>query len=133
MKKIEATPRELRKFGIMFSVICGLLTAFALYKGNGLWGWWIGGSAFFLMTGLFVHQVLRPIYIGWMKFAFALGWFNTRLILGLTFFLIFTPAGLFLRLFRKDIMGLQLDRQAPSYWIKREAKALDRKRYEQLF
>ena len=41
---------------------------------------------------LSVHAVLRPIYVGWMKFAFVLGWINTRLILGLFFYLILTPS-----------------------------------------
>ena len=133
MMKIEATPKELRKFGIMFAVICALIATFAIYKGHEWWAWWLGGSAFFLITGFFVHQILRPIYVGWMKFAFVLGWFNTRLILGLVYYLIFTPAALFLRLIRKDIMDLELHKGAPSYWIKREATAFDRKRSEHLF
>ncbi len=96
MPKISATTKELRKFGIMFSAIFLLLAAFSLYKGTGSWRWLLCGSVFFLFTGLFVHVILRPIYIGWMKFAFALGWFNTRLILGIVFFLIFTPVSLVL-------------------------------------
>jgi hypothetical protein len=133
MNEITGTRKEVRKFGITFSVICVLLGMFSLYKGNALWKWWLGGSAFFLSTGLFVHQLLRPIYLGWMKFASGLGWFNTRVILGLAFFLVFTPVGLLLRLFRKDILGLQPDRKAPTYWIKRDATPFDKNRYERLF
>lgn len=133
MATIEATRKEVRKFGILFSVICALLGAFSLYKGNAVWKWWLGGSALFLSTGLFVPALLRPVYLGWMKFAFVLGWVNTRLILGLAFFLIFAPVGLFLRLFRKDILRLQADREAPSYWIKREPAVFDKKRCERLF
>ena len=68
-----------------------------------------------------------------MKFAHALGWINTRLLLGLFFYLVLTPAALILRLLGKDLLHQQVDRSAPSYWIKREPVQLDPERYERLF
>lgn len=133
MKHVNATPREVRKFGILVSVVFLLLAAFSLYKETALWKWMLCGSVFFLITGLFVYHILKPIYIGWMTFAVALGWLNTRIILGLTFFLIFTPVALFFRLIRKDVLGLQFDKEALTYWVKPEPKSLEMKRYEQLF
>jgi hypothetical protein len=81
--------------------------------------WFTAGSIFFLVTGLVGYPVLRPVYIGWMKFAFVLGWMNTRLLLGLFFYLILTPVGLVMRAFGKDIIDKKFDRQARSYWKKR--------------
>jgi hypothetical protein len=68
-----------------------------------------------------------------MKFAFALGWFNTRLFLGIVFYLIITPVGLVMRILRKDPLRLKFDRSAASYWTIRESKPVDQKRYERLF
>ena len=133
MSEIKSTPKELRNFGILFSILFLVFSAYSAYKGAPTWRWYLGGSAFFLATGLFGHQLLRPLYIGWMKFASILGWLNTRIILGLVFFLIFTPVGLIRRLFQKDVLALKFDRKAPSYWIKRDVTTFEKKRYEQLF
>ncbi|MFN0157105.1 MAG: SxtJ family membrane protein, partial [Bacteroidota bacterium] len=97
------------------------------------WQWLVGASGFFLVTGLFIHPILRPIYIGWMKFAFVLGWINTRILLGVFFYLIITPTGLLMRLFGKDFLSEKLNKNVRTYWIKREPTELDPKRYENLF
>jgi hypothetical protein len=133
MKHINATPKEVRKFGITFSILAIGLAAFSLYKGNALWMVLLGGSLFFFLTGIWAYPLLKPIYVGWMTFAFALGWVNTRLILGIVFYLIFTPAGLVMRLLGKDPLGLRLERQTSTYWIKRKPQTPDKKRYEKLF
>jgi hypothetical protein len=40
--------------------------------------------------------------------------------MGFMFFIVVTPIGLLLRMLKKDILRLRIDRQAPSYWIPRE-------------
>ena len=130
---INSSPKELRKFGLMFSVLCVAAGAYSLYRGGHAWPWLAGGAVFFLATGLFIHPVLRPVYIGWMKFAHVLGWINTRLLLGIFFYLILTPAGFLMRLLGKDPMDRRLDRAARSYWILRKQEPFDPKRYEQVF
>jgi hypothetical protein len=133
MKHINATLKEVRKFGITFSVLAIVLAAFSFYRMNPLWMMFLGTSLFFLLTGLWAYAILKPIYVGWMTFAFALGWVNTRLILGLVFYLIFTPAGLVMKLLGKDPLGLRFDRQATTYWLKRVPQDPSKKRYEKLF
>jgi hypothetical protein len=68
-----------------------------------------------------------------MKFAALLAWVNTRLILGLFFYLVLTPVGVILRLMGKDLLDEKIDRSASSYWIKRDQAITDRSRYERLF
>ena len=58
MKHIEATPENLRKFGYLFAGIFVALAAFSLYRGTELWKWMLCGSAFFLLTGLFVQPTI---------------------------------------------------------------------------
>ena len=93
---------------------------------------WIVG-ALFLISGLLFPLALKPIYRGWLKFAEALALINTRLILGLMFFLVFTPIGLLLRLFGKDLIKERWDGNARSYFVEREKVPLDRTRYEKLY
>ncbi len=70
-------------------------------------------------VSLILPILLKPLYIVWMYIGFVLGWINTRIILGLVFFIIFTPVALFLKLLRKDpmhrkITALQLSYRKPS-------------------
>jgi hypothetical protein len=90
-------------------------------------------ASFFLLTGFFATPVLRPVYIGWMKFAFALAWVNTRIILGVSYYVVLTPIGLVMRLFGKDFLSERIDRSASTYWIKRAPQEFDPRRYEKLF
>jgi len=65
-----------------------------------------------------------------------LGFVNSHILLALVFYLLFTPMGLVMRLFRRD----PLDRSFPSpsdspasYWIRRESPQLPREHYERQF
>jgi len=93
---------------------------------------WILGAIFFV-PGLLFPLVLTPIFKLWLKLAAALAWFNTRLILGLTFFLVFTPIGIVLRIMRKDLIKKRFDPKAKTYWIDRPAMPFDRTRYEKQY
>lgn len=131
--EIAAGRREVRNFGILFAVVGLLLAAWLLYRGSDAWVWTAAAGALFLLAGFFAYPVLRPLYRGWMVFAFVLGWINTRVILGLFFYLILTPIGLVMRLFGRDPMHRKLDRSASTYWVRRPAGETDRNRYENLF
>lgn len=131
--KINASDTEVRKFGIMFAVICLAIAGYSFYKGGSVWPWFSGGAGAFLLGGLIARPLLRPVYIGWMKFAFVLGWVNTRLILGLFFYGILTPLGLTMRLFGWDPLTRKIDRRAQTYWKERPIQAFDKERYHRLF
>ncbi|RJP76406.1 MAG: hypothetical protein C4524_10025 [Candidatus Zixiibacteriota bacterium] len=93
---------------------------------------WILAAAF-LLPGLTIPMALKPLYKLWIRFALALAWFNTRLILSLTYFLIFTPIGLILRLLGKDLIKEKWDPQAATYWIDRPQAPFDPARYEKQY
>ena len=132
--KMDTSPKAVRKFGLLFTVVSLLLAALLIYRGHyAAWPWAVGAAAFFLVTGLTLTPVLRPIYIGWMKFAFVLGWINTRLLLGIFFYIILTPGSIIMRLMKRDALKLKFDRTAKSYWIPKEQKAFSREQYERLF
>jgi hypothetical protein len=93
---------------------------------------WILAAVFFL-PGMLAPATLRPAYKLWMKFAAVLAWINTRVILSLTFYLVFTPVGLIMKLFGKDIIKEKWDPKATTYWIEREATPFDPSRYEKQY
>jgi len=88
-------------------------------------------SCMFFTVGLVLPILLKPIYIIWMRFAFILGWINTRVILIILFYLVFTPLGLLMRLFRIDL--LERKDKGTTYWKKKEKNGLNISNYERRF
>lgn len=120
---LKTDNKTLREFGLVFAggliVFFGLLIPWLFDKP---WVWQDGGArwpwiaaAVFAVTGLALPILLKPVYIAWMRLGHALGWFNTRLILGIVFFLIFMPVALLFRLTGRDPMERALDNSVASY------------------
>lgn len=89
------------------------------------------------LLGLLVPGLLVPFYTFWMGYVAApLGWFNTRLILGIVFFLMFTPMALVLWVRRKVSPAADPLRRAEqpggSYW-KRRPQPRARNHFERTF
>lgn len=114
--------RRLRSFGFLMGGIC---------LGLGLWPviahaesrWWVIVLGVLLGgLGLFRPMALRSVYLLWMRVAHALGWVNTRLILGAIFYGVITPMAVVMRLFGRDPLHLRADRGATSYRIPREPR-----------
>jgi len=122
----------LNKFGITmcvaFLVIAGVLM---LKHKNSLPATSI--AALFILLTLAGPILLKPVYTVWMRFAFVLGWFNTRLLLLLMFYLIFTPIGLIMRLLRVDLLERKIDKARKTYWIKKENKEFSLLDYQRQF
>ncbi len=125
MEAVNYNPdkKTLREFGLVFA--SGLIIFFGLlipWIFDRPWVWqdggahwpWIGAAAF-AATGLLLPVALKPVYIIWMKLGQVLGWINTRIILGVVFFLIFVPVALIFRVLGRDPMERKLDAGAASY------------------
>ena len=130
-----ATPthRELRKFGLTVGI------AFAVFGGISYWRghelpprilWTLAGLL--IVPGLVAPGLLGPVQRGWMKFAMVLAHVNTRIILTLMFYVVFTPVGLVMRLFRDPLNRSLRDRDG-SQWVKRDRQPVELARYEQQF
>ena len=109
---------ELRKFGL---VTAGMLVLFFDLLIPWIWSvsmprWPLIAAAVLVSMALLIPAALGPVYKIWMRFAEALGWVNTRIILTLIFFLIFFPFGLIVRAIN-DPMQRKLDKSVDSYRI----------------
>jgi len=62
----------------------------------------------------------------WIQFGILLGKIISPIVMGLVFFSVLTPIGIFARILNKDIMGLKITKD--SYWIKREYKVQSMKK-----
>jgi hypothetical protein len=66
-----------------------------------------------------IVQFFRLIWRGWMKFAHILGYINTRILLTVTYFVIFAIAGIIRFFVRADLLDRKMDKKE-SYYHKRE-------------
>jgi len=116
----EITNSDLRKFGFimggMFALIFGLIFPWIADKNLHNWPIWpFIVMAVFLAFAVFMPQALRPINAVWTKIGNVLGWVNSRIILGIMFFLLILPIGLILKLFGKDSMNRKFDKKLETY------------------
>lgn len=119
----------LRKFGITTGLIVVVLFAFFFpwafdAASMPVWPWVVAGLLW--VPALLVPNSLQPVYAGWMRIGHAIGWVNTRIILGLIFYVLVLPMGLVMRLFAKDPMARKFDDSAGSYRVKTVSEPKDR-------
>jgi hypothetical protein len=121
--------KGLRKFGITTGIIIVILFAFFFpwlldMAAMPLWPWILAGLLW--VPALLAPATLRPVYNTWMKIGHGIGWVNTRIILGLLFYVMVMPMGLVMRLFGNDPMNRKRDKSASSYRIPSMSEAKDR-------
>jgi hypothetical protein len=115
--------KHLRSFGLMVGGIFALIGAWPVGWGGRsprLWGLILGGLL--MALALAWPRSLTRVYRVWMTVGEVLGWINTRLILGMLFYLLFTPMGVFMRLRGKDPMRRTLVPEAESYRVVRQPR-----------
>jgi len=113
----ETSDQQLKHFGLLLGgiLICffGVLLPWFLNKQPGHWPFYFGFPL--LLAGQFKPKALKRLYQFWMKVGAVLGWINTRILLALVYFLIFTPIGLTMRLVKSDPMHRKFDKNLSSY------------------
>lgn len=133
MEKLDLSRKNLKKFGLIMGAVFFAIAIYMLLRHKrGILPASIL-SALFLSSAFILPMILKPFYFFWMRLAFILSWINTRLILTVIFYLIFSPAGLLIRLFGKDLLKRGIDRKTDSYWLKKEDGSFKRLDYERQF
>ncbi len=101
--------RQLKDFGLLvglgFPIIIGWIIP--LFGGHSFrtWTLWVGSPL--LILGLLAPNTLFYPYKVWMKIGLALGWINSRIILGIIFLFILEPISLFMKLTGYDPLRLK--------------------------
>jgi hypothetical protein len=133
MQKLKTDKARLRKFGLTMAAAFAVISLVIFLRGRHSAMPLSAVSLFFLLIGLSFPDWLKYIYIAWMKLAFVLSWVNTRVLLTLVFYLIFSPSGLVMRLLGIDLLKRRLDRSCDSYWVPLENKPFQPADYERQF
>ena len=97
-----------------------LLAGLGVWRGHSVLPMVLGALAILLAgLALVAPRLLSPVHTVWMAAAHALGWFNTRILLGVVYFVVMTPTGIVMRLMGRDPLDRRL-KDRPSYWVERK-------------
>ncbi len=132
--KINLDKKQIRTFGLGLAVILSIFAVLNFFKGHQTVAvtLLIFGTVSAVLA-ILCQPLLKPVYIVFIKIAHVLGWINTRILLGLIFYVIITPIGFILKIFGKDLLDRKIELDKQSYWIKRENVATEKSRYEKQF
>ena len=108
-----------RPFGMAFTLVFLAVGIWVLSGGRSEGWFFLAGSVILFVVALARPSILGPLNRAWFKFGFLLGLVVNPLILGVVFFLVITPMGVFRRLLGKDSLHLKFNHCLESYWIDR--------------
>ncbi len=133
IENIKEEKTDLRKFGVTVGIVILLISAslYFLDKDSFIYFGIIG--ILLLLFGIILPNLLKPLNKVWMTLAIILGWFMSRVILFILYYVIITPIGFFLKLIGKDFLHLKIDKTSQSYWEIREKKITEQIDYERQF
>ena len=118
---------EMRKFGFTMGAVIvtlfGLLLPWLFEHDYPLWPWIAAGV--FLLAAAAAPASLAPVHSAWLRIGHALGWINTRIILGLMFYTVFLFVAVLMKLLAKDPMSRKIDKTLNSYRVQSEQRARD--------
>lgn len=133
IKNIEEDKKTLRKFGITVGSVL-LAIGVMLFLSDKSSFIYFGAIGFLLVFfGIIYPAILKPLNKIWMILAVILGWFSSRVILILLFYIVLMPLGFFLRISGKDFLKLRIDKNAKTYWEKRDKITKELIDYERQF
>jgi hypothetical protein len=115
--------RQLRSFGLTVGGVFLFVAIWPLLRRGQnprLWALLLGGALF--LAGVIVPTVLRRPYQLWMRVADVLAWINTRIILSIIFYAVFTPAAVIVRLIGKDPMNRMFLPNVDTYRVLRSPR-----------
>ena len=119
MKISNPSKKELKSFGLIMGVILiGFFGAIFAFIFENLFSliFFILGMGFIFMA-CFFSEMLRPVYIIWMKFGLFMNRITTPILLGIVFYFFITPLAMVMRLFGKEVLQLKFDKDTITYRV----------------
>jgi hypothetical protein len=127
------TRAQARKTASLVASVLLLFAAWQFYRGRTAVFYVLAGlGGLLLFVGLLVPSAARRFHAGWMRAAAALGYVNSRVLLSLIYFGVFTPYRLASRLAGRDPLRRR-GRPRDSYWVERERTRQPKEQFERLF
>jgi hypothetical protein len=121
-----------RSFGLTVGGVLFVWALIRIWRGHAASPIVLVVAGVLILAALVMPSSLRVPNALWMRLAHVLGAINTRILLGVLFFLIITPLGLFLRVSGRDWLRLKQPRGA-SGWVSYPQGVRNPRHYERMF
>ena len=108
-----------RSLGLVFFVVFLIVALWPLKHEEDIRLWSLVLSIIFFILGILNSQLLTPLNKLWFKFGMFLGLIVSPIVMGIVYFLVVTPIGIFMRFLGKDLLKTSKVKHT-SYWIKRD-------------
>ena len=124
-----------RQFGVSVGLVLLAVAAYLLWRGRGPYpvGITAAVGGLLVLLGAAVPRTLVHPNRWWMALAEALSFVSVRVVLGLLFFLVFTPVGAFRRWQGWDPLNRRSAAGRTSFWYPYSPRQADPKHYERMF
>lgn len=117
-KKQKSREEVCKEFGELMALVCFLIALFLMHKHKLSSSPIVFVGAYFLFSAIALPLSLSPLEKVWMLFAEKLSIVMTKVVVFLSFYILITPFGFLYRLFSKDPLGMRIDKNTDSYFIK---------------
>ena len=104
-----------KSFGVLFFIVFLLIALWPLVNGDSLRVWSLLIAVIFLVLGLLNSKILNPFKKIWIKFGEILGKIIAPLVMGIIYFIVITPIGLFMRFIGKHRKKSNQNRSPEKY------------------
>jgi hypothetical protein len=130
----RATPRDLRKFGLMVGGVFLVLGSYFYLRHKLWWAWFVAAGTPLFLIGAVFPRGLKWVYVAWMTLAMILGAIVSAILLTGLFYLVVTPIGLLARVVGKDFLRKKMEPATASYWLLRDvSKPKQKHEHEQQY
>ena len=134
MKKTRDELKDLRQFGMVLAAVLTVFGAIHFLKHRMILAQWFCGVVLIVLClGLLAPGMLKNVYAVFLKAAHAIGWFNTRVILILIYYVILTPIAIIVRICGKDPLNRKIEKSASGYWSVRQSAKPVKEQLEKQF
>ena len=109
-----------KNFGLVFFTVFLIVALWPLKYEEDIRLWSLALSIIFLILGVLNSKLLTPLNKLWFKFGIFLGSIVSPIVMGIVYFLVVTPVGIFMRLLGNDLLKMSKKKNTSTYWIKRD-------------
>jgi len=109
-----------KSFGVVFSIVFLIVALYPLINSEGLRIWALVVSIIFFLLAFLAPKILVLPNKLWFKFGLLIGSIVAPIVMAFVYFVTVLPTGLIMRLLGKDLLKQKLDKNAKSYWVKRD-------------
>ena len=122
---MENTKSSNKNFGIVFGVFFAIILFYNFIVKNHLDLYYLLTSLFFFIFAYLYPNIFAPLNKVWIKFGEILGKVIAPIVMFIIYFGVVFLTSILLRIIKKDILNLKINKNSKTFWIKRDQKIGD--------